>query len=439
MNAKVWWVGLGGGVVATGALIYPLYVYFPGGIVKGWQSGSALGAWILGILSILLLPAIGALAARLSGLKSRSGAGVAGAVAGGISALMAFVFIIGSAAGVWGSRGLLAHGLEPYTDNTIFITALLDSVSAIILWSFIAFWATNLAGILLGFLGGLAAGPGGRSGEHMKIMAVPMSLVGLICAALVFVISTSAALTLTEIIQKAADKINYSLLYPSLWISLFAALSSLIYLWGWQLLVWQALRMATEGATTGPVSWDLASLASGLMPLILVFLFSWGNRAQVMKYPLASLMVVLLTLAMGFPSLRVFWKLRDLPRPAKHERIPFRYFLAGIAVLFFMLVFGLAFGGAGAALSLVMLPIVMLQTLIPLESAVSVPSVIPGGLPGLVRNHYLVIAKSGSVSLAAVVLLIVLVTLIAWLVDWYGLRLVTWLQSRLHPKADPGK
>jgi hypothetical protein len=38
MNAKVYWVGLGGGLMVSAALFYLLYIYLPGLFVSGWYA-----------------------------------------------------------------------------------------------------------------------------------------------------------------------------------------------------------------------------------------------------------------------------------------------------------------------------------------------------------------------------------------------------------------
>jgi len=111
----------------------------------------------------------------------------------------------------------------------------------------------------------------------------------------------------------------------------------------------------------------------------------------------------------------------------------------GLGFLFILTLLGFYVGGAGAAIRLVMIPVTMLPSLIPLEAA-SVPvAVVPGGLSGILKSHYLAVLNPEISYFLLILIPILFVTAVAWLIDWYGLRLVSWFLSRLRKRSIPAE
>ena len=78
-------------------------------------------------------------------------------------------------------------------------------------------------------------------------------------------------------------------------------------------------------------------------------------------------------------------------------------------------------------------------SLIPLEAA-SVPvAVVPGGLSGILKSHYLAVLNPEISYFLLILIPILFVTAVAWLIDWYGLRLVSWFLSRLRKRSIPAE
>jgi hypothetical protein len=197
----------------------------------------------------------------------------------------------------------------------------MDAVLLIVRSSYLEFWVSLVAGGALGLLGGIAWGASGKSGTHLVVLSIPMSIAGMLSAAIVLVGSVSVSGLLAEITQRAADKVGYILLYPSSWVGLFAAGTALVYLLAWQLLGWLALRKVSYASTNRPLSWDISGWVNGLMPVLLVILILLLNDMFQMKNPWMVVLSLCLSDLAGFPALQTIWKLRTLPRPAEHASI----------------------------------------------------------------------------------------------------------------------
>jgi hypothetical protein len=97
MNKRVFLVGLAGGLLVSGALFYPLFLYVPSNFVEGWSAVDSGPVWPLLALAGVLLLVTGFVAGRSSGTHNRVAAAGAGAAAGLTAALLAEI-LLGSAA-----------------------------------------------------------------------------------------------------------------------------------------------------------------------------------------------------------------------------------------------------------------------------------------------------------------------------------------------------
>ena len=405
MNAKVYLVGLGGGVLVTGALLYPLYLFFPGLIVRDWPTANAILAWAFGLLALLLLLGTGAAAARLGGLRGRRGAAVSGTVAGLIAALLAYMFIFSPAVGMWANLELLAHGLQPAQDDSHMIALLVNAVVSVVHWSQFALWFSILIGLLAGVLAGMAAGPGGTPGDHLDALAVPMSMAGMLSAVWFLLVSIETFNTLSTVTQNAANRANYAGSPYSIGSMLtFASISSFLYLLFWQFLAWLAVRRASRGAAFRPISWDVCGWVNGLMPVILFLSTRLVNGLLSYKNPTVIIVGFVLSAGMSVLALRTIWQLHRLPRLPERSPLAWRWFLAGAAALLSLALAGAYVAGAGPAINLV----TMVASFVP---ALIVAHIQPyKDLAGLLQAHYLAPLKVMLYSVPVILLLIALLT-----------------------------
>jgi hypothetical protein len=405
MNAKVYIVGLGGGVLVTGALLYPLYLFFPGLIVRDWPTANAILAGAFGLLALLLLLGTGAAAARLGGLRGKRGAAASGGVAGGIAALLAYMFIISPAVGEWANLELLTHGLRPAQDNPHMIALLVNAVVSVVQWSQFAIWFSILIGLLAGALAGVAAGAAGTPGNHLGVLAVPMSIAGMLSAVWFLLVSIETFRTLSTVTQNAANRVNYTgSPYPIGSMLTFASISSFLYLLFWQFLAWLAVRRASRGAAFRPISWDVCGWVDGLMPVILYLSTRLVNDLLSYKYPTVIIVGFLLSAGMSVLALRTLWRLHRVPRLPERRPLAWRWFLAGALVLLSLALAGAYVAGSGPAINLV----TMVASFVP---ALVVAHIQPyATLAGLLQAHYLVPLKVLLYSVPVLLILIVLLT-----------------------------
>ncbi|MBN1312213.1 MAG: sensor histidine kinase [Anaerolineae bacterium] len=156
---KLFLAGAAGGLVVTAALYIPLYVLLPGQYIDDWMQVPALLGPLCWLAAAGLLVGTGYLAARWVKAGSRWQASLIGALAGSVAVLIAFVGLGAGAAGVLGARPILDWGYRPANDHLHLMQIGVDSLLGMMVWNYRVLWASILAGVGLGALGGMVFGP----------------------------------------------------------------------------------------------------------------------------------------------------------------------------------------------------------------------------------------------------------------------------------------
>lgn len=130
--------------------------YVPSVVVPDWEGRALAPQAALGWagLALAMLVLTGMAAGWLGGPSTRWGALGAGALAGWLAAWMAEALFGGVAAGLWGARNLLAHGLTPAESDAHYIFLIAEGTQAIIVGVHASLIVSALAGALFGGLGG---------------------------------------------------------------------------------------------------------------------------------------------------------------------------------------------------------------------------------------------------------------------------------------------
>ncbi len=355
MRSHTYLVGLVGGLLLVVTLYYPLYLYVPSAVVEGWESAQPGLAQIFFGVALLLVIATGAVAAVMSGTKSRLQAAIAGAVAGLIAAAIAEIWLGAPAAGVWGARGGLTYGFRPASSDYQFADLLSNGILSIILWSYASEWAAILVGVALGALGGFLAGPGGAPDRPTSdTWPLELSVIGMLTWALGIIVTVAGFSLLGPLAQKFADENGVVLAYPSSMILNWAACTNFAIFLVWQALGAWWLKTAKPVTVAGHYRLLLITYLNGFLPIALaVFLFIVSRDAFANP---VTLIGILLTLALAALTLRIGWPLRLQPKPiVSSAPTPARFYLKeamlGAAVMFSATYFSTPI----AALNLVML------------------------------------------------------------------------------------
>ncbi len=160
---KVFLTGLAGGIGLIVALYYPLYVLLPHNELADWQNGSGFVGIVLEVVAALLTVGTGYAAARWIKADSRRSGMLLGALAGLIAGIVAYMGVIGIAAGVVGGSPLVQHGVAAAADEREFYRLLVEPLVGILWWTYSALWGVIAAGIGLGALGGALSAVGNLS------------------------------------------------------------------------------------------------------------------------------------------------------------------------------------------------------------------------------------------------------------------------------------
>ncbi len=304
-------LGVLGGLVSSIAAYYPLYRWLPAQFVAGWPQANERTAAVRLALMVLLWLLTGALAARQGGGTRWQAAG-AGALAGLLAAWVTEALLGGAAAGVWGARLLLAHGLEPTQDKTTFVFLLTHSVASIL-------WGSNLSVWLVGGLGALLGALGGSLANASKPpVAEDPSLWLLVCAlvtpvaAFALVVTVATIGTLSSAMEQTTLRYGFSPPYPVESVFTLPVASHLVWLFFWQIMSWRLTRQATPTPT-------LRLPLMVLLSLLLLLFFSFVSpTAHLMEQAtLGSGLFTLLVTPWGLAVLGAlaYWAAPRIRRP----------------------------------------------------------------------------------------------------------------------------
>jgi hypothetical protein len=141
--------GVGGGVLLTLLLAYPLYVKLPFWIFEAPSYRQDNIPVICYGLSVIVLLITGVAGGRWSGL-SQSYAFLGGSAAGVIAAVICYALIISPATGVLGNKSIFQFGLKKVLDDISLSWLVLYGVSETLWWGVIALFVSIGIGASLG-------------------------------------------------------------------------------------------------------------------------------------------------------------------------------------------------------------------------------------------------------------------------------------------------
>jgi hypothetical protein len=422
MNAKMYLPGLAAGLLVTILLWFPLSAALPSTLLADWPRSNAGLAWGLFFLAGIVLCASGSAAARLSGADSRHGASVAGAVCGLVAALLAFSLVGGAAAGVWGARPLLDFGIKRASGEAQSIQLLLDSLTSVHWWTMLALWASMIAGLALGALGGFLAGPGGLPDPEMTLIYQVVAVSGVLTAGLCLVTSTGLHLPLVQSSTQSIVRLGLTPGYPLETVLAFPVISIFLMMSVSQWLWWHFYRRGLAAGQPMDVQVRLSAVALFVTPLLslaLTFLLQPGPLFYSIYLPLA-----LLATLCGAAILRHVWKNSTsawLNQLSRHTTLV----SAGLGILVISAGVYLSALAAGLADFTLLTPMVVPLNL-GAEQAPNLTS-----MAQLVSEHYTVYRNTG---------LLILLVIVPFLTALLGglVLLMLRLPRRRGPAAQPG-
>jgi predicted anti-sigma-YlaC factor YlaD len=418
MNAKMYLPGLAAGFLVSILLWFPLSAT----LLADWPRSSAGLVWVLGFLAGIILCASGAVAARLSGAASRRGASMAGAVCGLVAALLAFILVGSAAAGVWGARPLLDFGLKRASGEAQSIQLLLDSLTSVHWWTMLALWASMIAGLALGGLGGFLAGPGGLPDPEMNLIYQVVAVSGVLTAGLCLVTFTAIQLPLVQSSTESIVRLGLTPRYPLETVLAFPVISIFLMLSASQWLWWHFYRRGLAAGQPMDAQVRLSAVVLFMMPLLslaLIFLLQPGPLFYSLYLPLA-----LLATLCGAAILLDVWKNSTsawLNQLSRHTALV----SAGLGILVI---------SAGAYLSALAAGLadftLLTRMIVPLNLGIEQAPDLTG-IAQLVSDHYAVYRNTG------LLILLVIVPLLTALLGALVLLMLRFA-SRRGPTAQPG-
>jgi hypothetical protein len=331
MNGRTILTGLIGGILLSIALEYPLHTYLPSTVVAGWPSASIGWTILLIVVALFLVVGTGALGALVSGAGGRLGAAAAGAFAGMIAAMIAEIWVCGPAAGIWGSRAILAYGMKPAADNSQFLQLMLDATTQTAWWTFISVWLALISGAVLGSVGGTLLGRGRISGAPPTQVWPPILLLGTLCSAAATIFTLNVFSILGPTLIKTAASIQYSLPYPD-WVILYCpSVSSWSFLIIWQIAGFLAVRQALADSPADHAVLGILAWLFGWLPFLTVLAALVFTGGAFLGSPLLA--VILPSLAVGLLTMLAGWRIRPTPPASEGLRGPGLRNLIAIALL----------------------------------------------------------------------------------------------------------
>ena len=344
---------MAGGIVLYGLLYYPCYYFLPGQYINSWFASNENLAYICLLVSVLVLIVIGILGGRWSGLDEKKSF-LGGAAAGGIAAILSYGLIISPATAVIGNKDILRYGLIEVGDELSLAWLVFYGVSGTLWWGAIGFWASLLAGLVLGGIGGWLAEPVPDPKSQWAGLFFFIDPIMMFASFLVFFMTYPTYRELLDVALPAVSQLRFSPPYPfALSITLIITASYAWFLF-WQLKLWMDLRNFQAAFSVQRLSWALSSFAALVMPFFLLFLALLALETNVLL-----LLPAIISVVVGVLTFRgTFWKKRQLPMPAiQNPLTDFGLMVGGALVLSTFMTMTIMTGNLAIALHLVTITI----------------------------------------------------------------------------------
>jgi hypothetical protein len=226
---------------------------------------------------------------------------------------------------------MLAHGLHATVDDHQFLYLLSHGVSSTLWWTYASIWVATGCGLLLGGLGGLAAGPGGPAARSQPGFWLMLTVAGVFGSALNLLVTATVYGLLAPILQNVATRGNLTLPYPSGSALIWPAGTALAWLLLCQLAAWLVVRRT-------PASRSMAFLNGIMLPVLILLLLSpiltlfWAENlsAGISTHPACGITLIVVALVLFWLTLRV--RLGPLVKPPRET--PLRRLSSGLSAFF---------------------------------------------------------------------------------------------------------
>lgn len=275
MRLKGLFAGLAGGIVLSGLLYYPCYVFLPGKFINNWLDARADLTYVSLTLSLLALIGIGVLGGRWSGFDE-SKTFLGGAAAGAIAMFIAYGLIISPATGIIGNKEIFQYGFVEVEDDLSLSWLVFYGVSETVWWGVAGFWLSILSGSVIGAVGGWAAEPLlDTQSQWSKVFSFIdpfMIFIGMVN----YIITYAVYSTFADTVLEGMVKLRISSQYPVS--AAMTIMNATPYIWVlfWQLKLWSDLHTYQKQFEIQRLSWVLSSIAALIFPLLL-FLISFPS------------------------------------------------------------------------------------------------------------------------------------------------------------------
>jgi hypothetical protein len=310
---------------------------------------------------------------------------------------------------------MLAYGMNITPDEATFMRLIIDGVLSTYTWSYVSIWIAAVAGLGLGALGGLLAGAGGAPQSPMPLLWLAVSAAGILSTAMPTLVSAIVLGLLGPSTQQAADQIGYAPFIPSSIILTLAMLTNFAMLVAWQVIGWFAVKRAQVDNARDHTTLVITAIFNGIVPFILAILLLLLGSESLLN--VATIVGLLVSLAVGAITLRLGWALRSQPKPPVRSIVVqphvfgWTAFLTGLTMIF-----NVYASPTAASLNLVLLVIPFISVLALHDPAALAEPLAQGQSVGsLVSSNYMmhaVVIGYGEVFVFAITLI---VFALAWL------------------------
>ncbi len=310
MRLKGIFAGLIGGIILSGLLYYPCFVFLPGKFIDNWLQARTDLTYICLALSLLVLIFIGVAGGRWSGLED-SKTFLGGAASGGIAAMIAYGLIVSPTTGILGNKDIFLYGLVEVKDDLSLSWLVLYGVSGTLWWGMAGFWLSILLGLILGGIGGWVAEPlPDAHAQWSKLFSIIDPLM-IFVAMINYIITYPTYRLFLETILKSVTQTRFSSQYP-ISVSIFLLnLTGYAWVLFWQLKLWRDLSTFQKQFEVQRLSWAFSSMIALIFPILLLFI-GFGLMG---RDPIPLLTASLSAVIGGLTFRETFWKKRSLPMP----------------------------------------------------------------------------------------------------------------------------